>query len=187
MSDFHRKLICTLLTRLRLGDFADVILGAWVYSTCRKVGLDPKTESKMIFNIALDGAIGLIPVLGDVADTFFRCNTRNLKELERFLEKKGEESFAGVKGKHPEKKSERRKHAANSEREPSIPPRYEDAVGEQGRRTRNASPAPQRARTNGSGRDHAAASGRHQDNASQEQGTKRTSPSKPPRRDGSFF
>ncbi|KAI4178867.1 MAG: hypothetical protein LQ346_007323, partial [Caloplaca aetnensis] len=72
-----------------VGDFADVLLGLTVYNTCRKAGLDKETTSKMLFNIGLDGVLGLVPLLGDVADTLFRCNTRNLVELEKFLTKKG--------------------------------------------------------------------------------------------------
>jgi hypothetical protein len=39
---------------------------------------------RMLFNVLLDTTVGAIPVLGDVADLFFRANMKNLKILERF-------------------------------------------------------------------------------------------------------
>jgi hypothetical protein len=39
----------------------------------------------MVMNIIIDFVIGLVPFLGDIADTFFRCNTRNAVALEKML------------------------------------------------------------------------------------------------------
>jgi|SRR5277367_2831333 len=43
----------------------------------------------MYSNMAFDFGIGLIPVVGDIADAWFKCNTRNNILLERFLREKG--------------------------------------------------------------------------------------------------
>jgi hypothetical protein len=61
-----------------------------VFSTCRKIdgGLPDTLKYKMMFNIALDFGIGLVPFLGDVADALFRCNTRNAVALESHLRDK---------------------------------------------------------------------------------------------------
>ena len=59
-----------------------------VMNTAMKVspGKDrDKLRAAMIMNIAIDFAIGLVPFLGDIADTFFRCNTRNAVALEKML------------------------------------------------------------------------------------------------------
>ena len=37
----------------------------------------------------IDFGVGLIPVLGDLADAWFKCNTRNNILLERFLRERG--------------------------------------------------------------------------------------------------
>jgi hypothetical protein len=50
-------------------------------------------KSKMMFNIVLDFAVGLVPFLGDIADAVFRANTRNAVELEKYLRKKGQENL----------------------------------------------------------------------------------------------
>jgi Domain of unknown function (DUF4112) len=44
----------------------------------------------MYTNMAVDFGIGLVPVIGDIADAWFKCNTRNNVLLERFLREKGQ-------------------------------------------------------------------------------------------------
>jgi Domain of unknown function (DUF4112) len=43
----------------------------------------------MYLNLFIDFGIGLIPVLGDFADAWFKCNTRNNILLERYLRDRG--------------------------------------------------------------------------------------------------
>src|SRR5579859_1825167 len=43
----------------------------------------------MYSNMALDFGIGLIPVIGDLADAWFKCNTRNNVLLENYLRERG--------------------------------------------------------------------------------------------------
>lgn len=44
----------------------------------------------MYTNMALDFGIGLVPIIGDLADAWFKCNTRNNILLERFLRERGQ-------------------------------------------------------------------------------------------------
>lgn len=62
-----------------------------VFRTCNSVdgGLPNSVRAKMMFNIMLDFAVGLIPFAGDLVDAVFRANTRNALELERHLREKG--------------------------------------------------------------------------------------------------
>jgi hypothetical protein len=62
-----------------------------VLRTCQQVegGLPADVTSRMYFNIILDFGIGLVPLIGDVADALFRANTRNAVILEKHLRKKG--------------------------------------------------------------------------------------------------
>jgi len=73
-----------------LGDAVDVILALMVYQKCKKVqgGLDAKTKAKMKAWIVTDGLIGLVPLIGDVLDASIKCNARNCRLLEEFLDKK---------------------------------------------------------------------------------------------------
>ncbi|KAA8568180.1 hypothetical protein EYC84_008574 [Monilinia fructicola] len=74
-----------------IGDFIDLFMALMVFRTCDKVdgGLPNNVRAKMMFNIMLDFAVGLIPFAGDLVDAVFRANTRNALELERHLRDKG--------------------------------------------------------------------------------------------------
>lgn len=48
-------------------------------------GLPAALYSRMMINIMLDFAIGLVPFLGDIADAWFKANTRNVWLLEDYL------------------------------------------------------------------------------------------------------
>jgi len=74
-----------------VGDILDAFMAVMVFRTCNQVegGLPNNVRSKMMFNIILDFAVGLVPFLGDVADALFRANTRNAVVLEEYLRKKG--------------------------------------------------------------------------------------------------
>jgi len=73
-----------------LGDAVDVVLSYIVYNKCKKVkgGLDKKTKAKMKAWIVTDGLIGLVPIIGDILDASIKCNARNCRLLEEYLDKK---------------------------------------------------------------------------------------------------
>jgi len=73
-----------------VGDAIDVILAYYIYSKCKKVdgGLDKKTKAKMKAWIAIDGVIGLVPFIGDILDANIKCNARNCRLLEQYLDNK---------------------------------------------------------------------------------------------------
>jgi len=68
-----------------------------VVKTCQKIdgGLPATLRARMMFNIVLDFGLGLIPLLGDIADAVFRANTRNAWLLEMYLTKKMEAERVG--------------------------------------------------------------------------------------------
>ena len=80
-----------------LGDILDCLLALMVVKSCQKIdgGLPATLRARMMFNIALDFGLGLIPLLGDVADAVFRANTRNAWLLETYLLKKMEAQRVG--------------------------------------------------------------------------------------------
>lgn len=69
-----------------------------VLHTCDEVegGIPHALRMRMLFNIAIDFGIGLVPILGDVADALFRANTRNCWLLEVYLTKKAEANSHGT-------------------------------------------------------------------------------------------
>lgn len=48
-------------------------------------GLDNGYRNRMVRNVVIEVAIGLIPLLGDFIDTFYQANTRNVVLLEAML------------------------------------------------------------------------------------------------------
>jgi len=96
-------------------------MAVMVYTTAMKVspGKDrDRLRSTMIMNIAIDFMIGLVPFLGDIADTLFRCNTKNAVALEKMLNArvKASEKRAGALSD--------RVHEVRSEE--ALPPAYAD-------------------------------------------------------------
>lgn len=73
------------------GDVVDALMAFMVVWTCTQAKIPAALKSRMIMNIALDFGIGLVPFLGDIADAFFRCNTRNAALLWKHLQARGAE------------------------------------------------------------------------------------------------
>ena len=73
-----------------IGDVIGVMLALMVFKKCCQVegGLDSSIKMRMMLNIAVDFVVGLVPFIGDLADAAFKCNTKNLRLLERTLDKK---------------------------------------------------------------------------------------------------
>jgi hypothetical protein len=82
-------IILTSLFSNSVGDALDTILAGLVFWSCRKVegGIPIGLQAYMIFNIAFDFFIGLVPFVGDLADALYKCNTRNAILLEEHLRK----------------------------------------------------------------------------------------------------
>jgi len=74
-------------------EIGDVIDGALAVMLWRKIckidgGLPIKTSLLMLLIIFADVFIGLVPILGDFLDGMFKCNTMNVRLLEKHLDKK---------------------------------------------------------------------------------------------------
>ena len=63
-------------------------MAMWLLRLCRQIdcGLGWWNTSVMFFNILVDAVVGLIPVIGDVGDAFFRCNSKNVERLGKHLD-----------------------------------------------------------------------------------------------------
>jgi len=70
-----------------VGDFIGAALGAWLVWEAKNLGLPKWKLWRMSGNVALDTAIGFVPVAGDALDFLFRSNSRNLKIVKRHLDK----------------------------------------------------------------------------------------------------
>ena len=66
-----------------VGDVVSGIVGAWVIGEAARFGVPRIVLGRMVVNLAVDLAIGAIPLLGDLFDVAFRSNTRNLALFRR--------------------------------------------------------------------------------------------------------
>lgn len=67
------------------GDAATTILALAPVATAWKLGASRWVLARMLGNVAVDAAIGTIPVVGDAFDLFFRANRRNARHIERLV------------------------------------------------------------------------------------------------------
>lgn len=69
-----------------LGDSAAGLVGAYGLWTAYSLGAPGPVLARMLLNLGIDLAFGLIPLAGDLFDVAWRGNLRNLALLERWLE-----------------------------------------------------------------------------------------------------
>ncbi|WP_051368635.1 DUF4112 domain-containing protein [Psychromonas sp. SP041] len=68
-----------------VGDAAGFILSSYVLLEAQRMGVSKRIKLKMIGNMLIDFLGGLIPLVGDVFDAFFKANTRNTNLLKDYL------------------------------------------------------------------------------------------------------
>lgn len=71
-----------------IGDLVTTGLGAYIIYRARELGAPGWLVARMTANLAIDGVIGAIPLVGDVFDFAFRSNAKNVRMLRRYLEKR---------------------------------------------------------------------------------------------------
>ncbi|WP_290523933.1 DUF4112 domain-containing protein [Alcanivorax sp.] len=69
-----------------IGDVAGLALSSYVLIEAQRVGASNKVKLRMVRNMLIDFAGGLLPVVGDAFDAIYKANTRNTALLRRYLE-----------------------------------------------------------------------------------------------------
>lgn len=65
------------------GDALTAILSCAIIVQAHHMRLPRVVQLRMLFNVAIDLVVGAIPFFGDVADVFWKSNTKNFALLER--------------------------------------------------------------------------------------------------------
>jgi hypothetical protein len=68
-----------------VGDAISAALASYIIWEARQLGLPRWKIARMVGNVAVDTAIGAIPLAGDVFDVFFKANQRNLRIIHDHL------------------------------------------------------------------------------------------------------
>jgi hypothetical protein len=71
-----------------VGDFIGLMMALQLVHMCMEAQLPNELVSRMMFNIAFDFLIGLVPLAGDILDIMYKCNTKNAILLENYLLKR---------------------------------------------------------------------------------------------------
>ncbi len=70
-----------------VGDLIAAAMGSYLIWEAKNLGLPKWKLARMAGNIALDTAVGAVPLLGDALDFVYRSNTRNLRIVKKHLDK----------------------------------------------------------------------------------------------------
>jgi len=66
------------------GDAVAALFGSVIIVHAYQMRLPRIVQVRMLINIVIDVAIGIVPLFGDVADVFWKSNTRNFALLEHY-------------------------------------------------------------------------------------------------------
>ena len=69
------------------GSTAAALMGGYMAWEARNLGMSKWQMTRMAGNVGVDWLLGLIPWIGAIPDFFFRSNTRNLRIINRHLDK----------------------------------------------------------------------------------------------------
>lgn len=80
----------SLLIVYRVGDFICAAIAWRLVQRCNKIegGLPAAIRAQMVYHVIIDLLLGLIPFVGDILDSLYRCNTKNVMLLEQHLRTK---------------------------------------------------------------------------------------------------
>ena len=70
-----------------IGDAIASALSCIILVQARRLGVPWHVYWRMIGNVVLEGAVGAVPIVGDVFDVLFRANRRNIRILRDHLER----------------------------------------------------------------------------------------------------
>jgi hypothetical protein len=68
------------------GDTFTAIVGLVIVFEAFRAGVSKRYLARMLLNIGIGWAIGMLPLVGDVLDVYFRANRRNVRLFERALD-----------------------------------------------------------------------------------------------------
>ncbi|MAI90346.1 DUF4112 domain-containing protein [Ponticaulis sp.] len=71
-----------------VGDLFTSAMGMYHISLAEKLGMGWGTKAQMMANLGVDFVIGLVPLLGDFLDFGFKSHRKNMRLIEKKLEKR---------------------------------------------------------------------------------------------------
>ena len=78
-----------------VGDLVGLGLSGYLVVAAARLGIPRSVVARMILNVVLETGIGVVPIIGDAFDFVFKANERNVRLLERELDRR-----AAAQGTH---------------------------------------------------------------------------------------
>jgi hypothetical protein len=69
-----------------IGDAITTAMSLYIVHEARQLGAPRHLIARMLANVALDGLVGAVPLLGDAFDVMWRANRRNMALLRKHLD-----------------------------------------------------------------------------------------------------
>jgi len=70
-----------------IGDVITTAMSLYIVHEARQLGAPRHLIARMLANVALDGVVGAVPLLGDAFDVMWRANRRNMTLLRNHLDR----------------------------------------------------------------------------------------------------
>ena len=70
-----------------VGDLIASAFSLWLVREARALGAPWHITTRMLANVALEGAVGMVPIAGDAFDVMFRANIRNMRILRGWMDR----------------------------------------------------------------------------------------------------
>ena len=70
-----------------IGDLFATAFSLWLVREARALGAPWHVTARMLGNVTVDGVVGMVPFAGDAFDVLFRANMRNVRLLQRWMDK----------------------------------------------------------------------------------------------------
>jgi hypothetical protein len=72
-----------------IGDAITTVMSLYIVREARQLGAPGHVIARMLANVAVDGVVGAVPLIGDAFDVVWRSNKRNMRLLYDWLEREG--------------------------------------------------------------------------------------------------
>jgi len=72
-----------------IGDAITTAISLFIVHEAHQLGAPKHVIVRMLGNVALDGMVGAVPLLGDAFDVMWRANVRNMRLLRAWMEREG--------------------------------------------------------------------------------------------------
>ena len=64
-----------------IGDLIGVLASSYILAEANRIGVSRAILTRMAFNVAIEGVVGIVPLFGDVFDAAWKANQKNVRLL----------------------------------------------------------------------------------------------------------